>query len=126
MNLKKISLGLAALCLAFGLVLSLSAFKATPTKAHQFSDVYYKYIGTSFNETAYRNSSNWQHIDDPGEAECGGETNICVLRVSSEDLTSTDPDMLVKLDDFFSNQLGTPGSVDTYVNTPANIEAQQN
>lgn len=115
--------GLAALVLAFGLIFSVSAFKNNGIK--KGTTVYYKYTGTSFNEDDYRNMDNWEPVEEPEEVDCGGETNICILRVDSDNLTAPG-DELDKLDDFFNNQLHQTGDVDTYVNTPANIEAQQN
>lgn len=118
-NLKKLAFGLVALVMAFGLVFSVSAFK---TK--KGTTVYYKYKGSSFNESDYRNMSNWEAVDEPGEVECGGDNNICILRVDSDNLTAPG-DQLDKLDHFFNNQLQQTGDVNTYVNNTANIEAQQ-
>ena len=114
--------GLAALVMVFGLVFSLSAFR---NPSQRGTTVYYKYNGSTFNEAAYRNMANWQHIDDPEEAECGGETYICILKVDSDNLSGTGS-LLDQLDDFFDNQLPNTGDVNSYVNNTANIEAQQN
>ena len=122
-NLKKLTFGLVALVLAFGLVFSVSAFKNLTIK--KGTTVYFKYNDSTFNETAYRNIGNWQPIDHPEEVGCDGETNICILRVDSDNLTAPGT-MLDKLDDFFNNQLDNPGDVNAYVTTSANIEAQQN
>jgi hypothetical protein len=119
-NLKKLMFGLLALVMVFGLVFSLSAF----TQIKKGPTVYFKYKGTSFNETDYRSMSNWEPVAEPGEVECGGDNNICILRVDSDHLTGSGS-QLDKLDDFFSTQLNQLGDVDTYVNTSANIEAQQ-
>ena len=122
-NLKKLAFGLVALCLAFGLVFSVSAFKSK--KSVKRAPVYFKYIGSTFDETAYRNISNWQHTSAPDEEACIGDNDICILSVDSEDLSAPGT-MLDKLDDFFTNDLSNSGDVANYVNTPANRAAEQN
>ena len=82
MNFKKISLGLAALVIAFGLVFTASAFK---TKSAKNTTMYY-----------YFNSDQESDIDDPGKwlpidandvpgASCDGEDLSCVIRFDTDD-----------------------------------------
>ena len=119
MNLKKISLGLAALCLAFGLVFSMSAFKSK-ANAGKRALVYFKYNGSTFNEANYRNIENWEHITDPEAPSCAGTSDICVLSVDDADLTAPGT-MEEKLDDFFNNELAAPNEVNSYVTDANNI-----
>lgn len=122
MKKNKILFGLAALCLAFGLVFSMSAFKSNATKR---APVYFKYEGSTFDEAAYRNINNWQHTSAPEEEACIGDSDICILSVDSDNLTAPGS-MLDKLDYFFSTDLNGSGQVESYVDNPANREAEQN
>lgn len=121
-NLKKLTFGLVALVLAFGLVFSVSAFKNRAKRA----PVYFKYEGTTFDETAYRNISNWHQTTAPEEEACIGDSDICILSVDSDNLSGPGTTMLDKLDYFFNTTLSDNGDVASYVNTPANREAEQN
>lgn len=122
-NLKSLIFGLAALCLAFGLVFTVSAFKSTT--AVKRAPVYFKYLGSTFDELAYRNINNWQQTTAPEEEACIGDSDICILIVDSENL-SAPGSMLDKLEHFFETDLEDDGDVAAYVNTPANREAEQN
>lgn len=123
-NLKKLSFGLAALVMAFGLVFSVSAFKER-NSAKKGAAVFFKYEGSSFNEAAYRNISNWKQTTAPEEESCIGEQDICILSVDSDNLTASGS-MADKLDYFFNTDLSSSGQVAGYVNAPANRVAEQN
>lgn len=119
-NLKLV-LPALALILGLGIVFTQSAFK-TPKKT---TYEYFKYNGTTFDETNYRNISNWEHVTDPEAPSCLGDQKICVLKVDDANLTASGT-MLDKLDDFFNDELDAPNEVNSYVIDTDNIQAQQN
>lgn len=123
-NLKKLTFGLVALVMAFGLVFSVSAFKSKSSTKR--TPVYFKYTGSNFNETAYRNISNWEQTTAPEEEACFGNTNICILKVDTENLSGPGATMLDKLDHFLNTDLDGSGEVASYVNDDDNREAEQN
>lgn len=123
-NLKKSIFGLAALVVAFGLVVSVSAFKGT-ANGEKRALVYFKYNGSTFNEANYRNIENWEHITDPEAPSCAGSSDICVLSVDDADLTAPGT-MEEKLDDFFNSELAAPNEVNSYVTDANNIVSKQN
>ena len=116
--------GFAALVLAFGLVFSVSAFNVGKS-AKKGAAVFFKYEGSSFNEAAYRNVSNWKQTTAPEEEACIGEQDICILSVDADNLTAPGS-MADKLDHFFNTDLNSTGQVANYVNAPANRVAEQN
>lgn len=121
---RKFNVGLLAFVLGLGLVISQSAFKSA--SATKRVPVYFKYTGSTFDETAYRDiDNNWQAITNPSEEGCIGDSDICVLSVDSEDLSGSGS-MLEQLDDFFNVDLVGPGQVESYVDDPAHREAEQN
>ncbi|MBB2144590.1 hypothetical protein GM921_03780 [Pedobacter sp. LMG 31464] len=115
-------LPLIAIVLGLSLAFTQSAFKFSDKKR---STQYFKYTGTTFNETNYRDIDNWEYVTDPEEVSCIGETNICVLSVDSDNLTAPGT-MLEKLDDFFNTELASPNEVNDYVTDDDHIVAQQN
>lgn len=95
MNLKKFSLGLAALCLAFGLVFSLSAFKSNNSNEPQAKRAghFYKYIGPDYSETEIRDYSNYER----SENTCEDGENLCGVFLAS-DPSGTDQPVEAELD----------------------------
>ncbi|RYF12212.1 MAG: hypothetical protein EOO42_20390 [Flavobacteriales bacterium] len=120
-NLKLI-LPVLAIILGLGIVLTQSAFKSHDAKR---TVSYFKYTGSTFDETNYRNISNWEHVTDLEAPSCAGEGKICVLEVDNSNLTAPGT-MIQKLDDYFNQQLDGTDEVRDYVEEPLNAQAQQN
>jgi len=83
MNLKKISLGLAALIVAFGLVFSMSAFKQAPVKKEILRYQYKNSDATDINQV-----TSWDDLNSLPQQDCEeGEDLPCVIEIN----TSTSP-----------------------------------
>ena len=80
MNFKKISLGLAALIVAFGLVFSMSAF--TEKKS---TDLAYQYTGND--ATGVVTPGNWTPIPyDENESACDAEGElVCIVQFNENE-----------------------------------------
>jgi len=117
-NLKSLIFGLAALCLAFGLVFTVSAFKSKGTA--QRAPIYFLYDGDDYTPTDFRDVDNWTHESSP--TSCGGSTNLCVLKVDDANL-SGDGTLEEQLIEYF-NSMNDP-ALESYVSTPANIQSKR-
>lgn len=101
-NLKKLAFGLVALCLAFGLVFSVSAFKSKSKTAKAYS--YWRYDLNQ--ETGALSGFNYTKISNPDAPSCDDAEEIpCVIRVDENITTQND------LDDFLSNTYSSDDEV---------------
>ena len=81
MNLKKFSLGLAALCLAFGLVFSLSAFKSSKQRT---TTTFYYNGPIPADKDDVEDVNNWKY--DANSQNCGTpqDEQACTITVSDD------------------------------------------
>ena len=79
-NLKKLAFGLVALCLAFGLVFSVSAFKSKKS-----ATLKYRFIG--INETDLTNPLKWQDVSsEPNPEACDAGIELpCLVQFDEND-----------------------------------------
>ena len=100
-NFKKLFLGLAALVIAFGLVVSVSAFKSkTTVKTYS----YWRYDLNQ--ETGALSGFNYTKINNPNAPGCDDVEEIpCVIRVD-ENITDQE-----ELDDFLSTNYSSDAEV---------------
>ncbi|MFN0292530.1 hypothetical protein [Pedobacter helvus] len=100
MKKSKLVFGLAALCLAFGLVFSMSAFKATTENPSQKkrAEHFYRYIGPDYSESEIRDYTNYEKSDSP----CEDGVNLCGVFLAS-DPSGTDQPVQSELDAVANN-----------------------
>lgn len=97
-TLKSLTLGLAALVMVFGLVMSVSAFKAKKTS------IYWSYDLNT--ETGARSGYNYSPISNPSSPGCDdGEEMPCVLQVDES------IDTQAKLDNYLSTTFASDAAV---------------